>query len=145
MIVLRYPLSWSVARKLKLGDEVRYYGKIVYVSHRALERMENYYKAEGSFPYDLIGELVFVRDCSPLFIEDVFKMGASAVVKEEGLPISKESLKLSKKFKRPVFETKIIDGQESVKLYSDLEEDAVKEIWVDSLEMKVIADSGGEE
>ena len=144
MIVLRYPLSWGVAKKLKKGDEVRYYGKIVYVSHRALERMENYYRAEGSFPYDLMGELVLVKDGSPLFIEDVFKMGASAVLKEEELSISKESLKLTKRFKRPLFETKKVDGQESVKLYSDLDEDAVKEIWVDSLSMRVIADSGGE-
>ena len=145
LIVLRYPLSWSVAKKLREGDEVRYYGKIVYVSHRALERMENYYRAEGSFPYDLMGELVFVKDGSPLFIEDVFKMGASGIVKEENLSISKESLKLSKRFKRPVFEAERIDGQESIKLYSDLDDDAVKEIWVDSLKMRVIADSGGEE
>lgn len=145
LIVLRYPLSWGVAKKLKKGDEVRYYGKIVYVSQKALERMENYYKAEGSFPYDLMGELVLIKDGSPIFIEDVFKMGASGIVKEEDLSISRESLKLSKRFKRPFFETEVVKGHESVKLYSDLNEDAVKEIWVDSLRMRVIADSGGEE
>ncbi len=143
MIVLRYPLSWSIARKLREGDEIKYYGKIVFISNRALKRMKNYYKAEGSFPYDLMGELVLIKETSPIFIEDVLKMGVSGVVKEKDLNLSKESLNLSRRFSKPFFEVDRIEGQENVKLYADLEENAVKEIWVDSLPMKVIADSGG--
>ena len=145
MLVVRYPLTWGIARKLRKGDEIRYYGKIVYVSRKALERMENYYRAEGSFPYDLMGELVYIREGSPLFIEDVLKMGASGIVKEKNLELSGETLKLSERFQRPFFEVDEIKGEENVKLYADLEEDALKEIWVDSLEMRVIAGSGRED
>ena len=144
-MVVRYPLTWGIARKLRKGDEIRYYGKIVYVSRKALERMENYYKAEGSFPYDLMGELVYIREGSPLFIEDILKMGASGIVKEKNLELSGETLKLSERFQRPFFEVDEVKGEENVKLYADLEEDALKEIWVDSLEMKVIAGSGRED
>lgn len=144
MLVVRYPLTWGIAKKLRKGDEIRYYGKIVYVSRKALERMENYYKAEGSFPYDLIGELVYIKEGSPLFVEDVLKMGASGIVKERDLHLSWETLKLSERFQRPFFEVDEVKGEENVKLYADLEEDALKEIWVDSLEMRVIAGSGRE-
>jgi len=145
LLVLRYPVSWGIARKLKEGDEVRYYGKIVFVSSRALQRMENYYKAEGSFPYDLMGEIVLVRESSPLFLEDLMKMGVSGIVKESGLEISREALNLSKRFSRPFFEAERVEGDENVKLYADLGEDSLREIWVDSLKMKVIADSGSDE
>jgi tartrate dehydratase beta subunit/fumarate hydratase class I family protein len=145
LLVVRYPLTWGMARRLKKDDEIRYYGKIVYVSERALRRMEEYYKAEGSFPYDLIGELVLVKENSPIFIEDVLKMGASGIVKEQDLEFSKETLKLSERFERPFFETSKVHGEENVKLYADLENEALREIWVDSLEMRVIAGAREEE
>jgi tartrate dehydratase beta subunit/fumarate hydratase class I family protein len=139
LLVVRYPLTWGMAKRLKKGDEIKYYGKIVYVSEKALRRMEDYYKAEGSFPYDLMGELVLVKNGSPIFIEDILKMGASGIVKEENLRLSKETLKLSERFERPFLETSKVQGEENLKLYADLENDALKEIWVDSLEMVVIA------
>lgn len=138
MIVIKYPLSWNIAKRLKKGDIVKYSGKIVFVSKKALYRMENYMKLEGKYPYDVMGEVVFVKDNSPLFLESLYKLGASGVVKERDLEIGENTRMLIERFQRPLFEVNKVEGQELVKLYPDLNEDAIKEIWVDSLEMEVI-------
>jgi len=138
LIVIKYPLSWNIAKRLKKGDIVKYSGKIVFVSKKALYRMENYMKLEGKYPYDVMGEVVFVKDNSPLFLESLYKLGASGVVKERDLEIGENTRMLIERFQRPLFEVNKVEGQELVKLYPDLNEDAIKEIWVDSLEMEVI-------
>jgi len=138
LIVIRYPLSWSVAKRLKKGDVVKYSGKIVFVSKKALYRMENYMRLEGKYPYDVMGEVVFVKDNSPVFLESLYKLGVSGVVKEKELEIGENTKILIERFQRPIFEVEGMEGQELVKLYPDLNEDAIKEIWVDSLEMEVI-------
>ncbi|MCD6449640.1 MAG: hypothetical protein J7L34_03945 [Thermotogaceae bacterium] len=138
MIVIKYPLSWNVAKKLKKGDVVKYSGKIVFVSKKALYRMENYMKLEGKYPYDVMGEVVFVKDNSPVFLESLYRLGVSGVIKEKALDISKNTKALIERFQRPMFEVEKMKGKEQIKLYPDLNEDAIKEIWVDSLEMEVI-------
>lgn len=144
MLVIKYPLSWNVAKRLRIGDKVKYSGKIVYLSYKALLRMENYMKLEGRYPYDIAGEVVFVKESSPIFLESVYKLGASGVLKESNLGISEETKRIISRFERPLFETGKVEGQEIVKLYSDLGEEALKEIWVNSLEMEVIASCRGD-
>ncbi len=141
VFVIRYPLSWNVAKRLREGDRVKYSGKIVFLSRKALVRMEDYMKFEGRYPYDIAGEVVFVKDSSPIFLESVYKLGASGVVMEGKCEIPEETRKLITRFERPLFGVEKMEGEEKVKLYPDLGEDALKEIWVDSLEMEVVASS----
>ncbi len=137
MLVIKYPLSWSVAKRLREGDEVRYTGKIVYLSKEALIRMENYMKLEGRYPYDISGEIVYVKEISPIFVESIYKLGASAVLIDKNIPVDENTALMVKKYERPLFESEKITGEEIVKMYPDLGENALKEIWVESLPMKV--------
>lgn len=47
MLVMRYPLSLNVIRRLKPSDLVKYTGRVVVLSRAAFERIVTYEKAEG--------------------------------------------------------------------------------------------------
>ncbi|RKX35798.1 MAG: hypothetical protein DRP19_04375 [Thermotogae bacterium] len=152
MIVLNYPFSVNVIRKLKLGDKLRYSGKIIVLSPEAIERMLMYSKAEGSFPLTLSGQLVCfgqmekgevkmssIDEMVPL-IEKCFLNGAISIVgKYKGL-----SSYLFKRFGRILITPlEKLRGNSKVIMYTDLKEKAVHEIEVENIVMKVSIDSRG--
>ncbi len=149
MIVLKYPISANVVKRLKCGDVVRYSGKLVFLSEESLEKMSSYKELEGSYPYDLIGEIVLTAhwkgapvffDPSDEFLEKIFTMGAVGVI----LELSEKNLRTLRNFSKVVFKPlNEIKGNVREVLYKELGEKALREIWVDNIALKVILDSRG--
>ena len=149
MIVLKYPISINIARKLKCNDIVRYSGKLVLLSEESLKKLISYKKLEGSYPYDLIGEIVLPAywkespiffNPSEEFLENIFNMGAVGVI----LELNESNLSILRKLSRVVFKPlEEIKGNVKEVLYKELGEKALREIWVNGINLKVILDSKG--
>jgi len=149
VIVLRYPVSINVVKKLKCNDIVKYSGKLVLLSEESLKKLVSYKELEGSYPYDLIGEIILTAywkefpiffNPSEEFLENIFSMGAVGVI----LELRERNLSILRKLSRVVFKPlDEIKGSVREVLYKELSEKALREIWVDGINLKVILDSKG--
>ncbi|MCS7174945.1 hypothetical protein [Pseudothermotoga sp.] len=153
MIFMKYPLSLNIVRKLKVSDVVSFTGKIVLVGEAAFQRIVNYERAEGLIPDFIKGELVcfgFVeqglvrgipaKNCEP-FLEKAFLYGATSIIAFD----SKIDEALFKKFARVLFvpESEIRPSMQRIIAHVDLDREAVHEIEVSRLIMRVAIDSKG--
>ncbi len=153
MLVIRYPLSLNVARKLTVKDVVKYSGRIILVSREAFERIVLYEKAEGLVPDFVTGEIVAFGNITPNkleivfeenfepFLEKIFLFGAVGIVSSV-LAVSNQHFK---RFARimftPISNVEVLSQR--VISYADLEDKAVREIEVQDIMMRVVIDSQG--
>ncbi len=153
MIVIRYPLSLNVARKLTIKDTVRYSGRIVLVSREAFDRIILYEKAEGLIPEFITGEIVLFGEITPNklgvvfdenfepFLEKVFLFGAVGVISNTQNVTNHYFKRFSRVMFVPMSRIEIIS--ERIIAYADLEDKAIREIQVQNLLLRVAVDSQG--
>jgi tartrate dehydratase beta subunit/fumarate hydratase class I family protein len=147
-IVLRYPVSLNVIRRLTSGDVVHYIGKIVVVDKEVVDIIEKYEKSEGIKLYDLTGEIVtvgrfdknkfFFQEVTEEVLEKLFLMGVSGVVlnKRSNFPVAK-------RFSRVLFEPlEEVKGTRKV-VYKTPDGKKLEELEVEGLTLRVIQDSSG--
>jgi len=153
MLVMRYPLSLNVIRRLKVSDLVKYTGRIILLSRSAFERIVTYEKAEGLIPEYMNGELICfgslqnnsvqllgAGDYEDL-LERCFLFGAVSVLSKN----SKVSNFYFKRYSRVMFVPTCDVTVKSFRIlaYADLKSEAVAEIEVEDLLMRVAIDSKG--
>lgn len=153
MLVMRYPLSLNVIRRLKASDLVKYTGRIIVLSKTAFERIVTYEKAEGLIPEYINGELICfgsVHNNSVQFLEakeyedfleKSFLFGAVSILSEN----SKVSNFYFKRYARVMFVPTCDVTAKSFRIlaYADLKNEAVMEIETEDLLMRVAIDSKG--
>lgn len=153
MLVMRYPLSLNVIRRLKASDFVKYTGRIIVLSKTAFERIVTYEKAEGLIPEYINGELICfgsVHNNSVQlleakeyedFLEKSFLFGAVSILSEN----SKVSNFYFKRYARVMFVPTCDVTVKSFRIlaYADLKHEAVMEIETEDLLMRVAIDSKG--
>ncbi|WP_038054384.1 tartrate dehydratase [Thermotoga sp. Mc24] len=148
MIVLRYPVSLNVIRKLKTGDVVYYTGKIVVMDRSVVDVLEKYEKYEGTKLYDLTGEIVVLgtfrknqlqfQEMSEELLEKLFLLGVNGVILEKAHPFS-----ATKRFSRVLFEPlEEIRGTRRM-IYKTLDDKKLEELEVERLVLRVVQDSSG--
>ncbi len=153
MLVIRYPLSVNVVRRLKASDLVKYTGRIIVLSRPAFERIVVYEKAEGLIPEYINGELICfgsvqgdsvkllqAREYEDL-LEKAFLFGAVSVLSKD----SKISNFYFKRYARAMFvPTCDVTGRSfRILAYADLKNESVMEVEVEDLLMRVAIDSKG--
>ncbi|PLV59384.1 tartrate dehydratase [Thermotoga sp. KOL6] len=147
-IVLRYPVSLSVIRKLESGDLVYYTGKIVTMDKEIVEIIEKYERSEGTRLYDLTGEIVALgvfeknrfrfQEIDEELLEKLFLMGVSGVIVNQRVSFS-----VTKRFSRVLFEAvEEIKGSRKV-VYKTPDGRKLEEVEVEKLAIRVIQDSSG--
>ncbi|ABV33912.1 MULTISPECIES: hypothetical protein [Pseudothermotoga] len=153
MLVIRYPASLNVIRKLKTSDIVKYTGKLTVLSRQALERIIFYERAEGLIPDFMNGELICfgsikegflnilsARDFEDLF-EKIFLFGSVGIISKA----NSANPFYFKRYGRVMFTAMEKPVAKSFKIlaYSDLKSNAVMEVEVEDLLMRVTIDSRG--
>ncbi|WP_041081657.1 hypothetical protein [Thermotoga profunda] len=153
MLVIRYPLSLNVLRRLKASDLVKYTGRIIVLSRRAFERIITYEKAEGLVPEYINGELIcfgsLQNDSVQLleikdhedFLEKSFLFGVVSVLSKS----AKASNFYFKRYARVMFVPTCDVTVKSFRIlaHADLKNEAVVEVEVEDLLMRVAIDSKG--
>lgn len=153
MIFIKYPVSLNIIRRLKASDIVSFTGKIVLIGETAFKRIINYERAEGLVPDFIKGELVCfgsieqnsvkgipAKNCEP-FLEKAFLYGATSIIAFD----SKFDDAFFKRFGRVLFvpESEIKPLSQRTVAHVDLGQEAVHEIEVSRLVMRVVIDSRG--
>ena len=148
MIVIRYPVSLNVIRKLKTGDVVYYTGKIVVMDRSVVDVLEKYERYEGTKLYDLTGEIAVLgtfrknklqfQEMSEELLEKLFLLGVNGVILEKVHPFS-----ATKRFSRVVFEPlEEVMGTRRV-IYKTPDNKKLEELEVEKLILRVVQDSSG--
>ncbi len=153
MLFMKYPVSLNVVRKLKVSDSIVFTGRFVLLSDAAFQRIINYERAEGLVPDFIKNEIVcfgrieknFVKPIPSKkfenFLEKAFLYGVVSVIAfDASLDES-----IFKRFSRVLFvsESEVRPTSTRILTYADLGEDAVYEIEVERLFMRVAIDSKG--
>ncbi|MCD6550651.1 MAG: tartrate dehydratase [Thermotoga sp.] len=147
-IVLRYPVSLNVIRRLTSGDVVHYIGKIVVVDKDTVDIIEKYERSEGIKLYDLTGEIVavgrfkknkfFFQEITEEILEKLFLMGVNGVILNKKLTFS-----VTKRFSRVLFELlEEMKGSRKM-VYKTPDGKKLEELEVEGLTLRVIQDSSG--
>ncbi|PLV56802.1 tartrate dehydratase [Thermotoga sp. SG1] len=147
-IVLRYPVSLNVVRRLTSGDVVHYIGKIVVMDKEVVDVIERYEKSEGIKLYDLTGEIAVVgrfdknkflfQEVIEEVLEKLFLMGVSGVILNE-----RTNFPVAKRFSRVIFEPlEELKGSRKV-VYKTPDGKKLEELEVEGLTLRVIQDSSG--
>lgn len=150
---MKYPVSLNVVRKLKASDLIVFTGKLIVIGEIAFERVINYERAEGLVPDFIKNELICLgriekNSVKPIpsktferFLEKAFLYGVVSVIAFD------TSLDDSafKRFSRVLFvpESEVRPLSQRILAYADLNQDAVYEIEVERLMMRVAIDSKG--
>ncbi|AJC74353.1 hypothetical protein AJ81_09390 [Pseudothermotoga hypogea DSM 11164 = NBRC 106472] len=153
MLFIKYPVSLNVVRKLKASDQIVFTGRFVILGEAAFQRIINYERAEGLIPDFIKNELIclgrieqsFVKpipskSCEQ-FLEKAFLYGAVSVIAFD----TNLNETTFRRFSRVLFvpESEIRPISERILAYSDLDQDAVYEVEVERLVMRVAIDSKG--
>ncbi|AEH50611.1 hypothetical protein [Pseudothermotoga thermarum] len=153
MLVIRYPLSLNVARKLTVKDIVKYTGRMILISREAFERIIFYEKAEGLIPEFIMGEIVVFGSITPNklgvvfeesfepFLEKIFLFGAVAVVSDVPVVSNHYFKRFARIMFAPVSNIEVLSNRTIA--YADLQDKAVREIEVQDLMLRVVIDSEG--
>jgi tartrate dehydratase beta subunit/fumarate hydratase class I family protein len=153
MLFVKYPVSLNVVRKLKASDQIVFTGRLVLLGEAAFQRIVNYERAEGLIPDFIKNELICLgrveqnivkpipsKSCEQ-FLEKAFLYGAVSVV---AFDTSLDETAF-KRFSRVLFvpESEVRPISQRMVAYADLDQDAVYEIEVERLVMRVAIDSKG--
>ncbi len=153
MLVIRYPLSLNVARRLKASDLVKYTGRMILLSKPAFERALVYEKAEGLIPDYMSGEIICfgrlqnnsAQLLEPVEFEDYleksFLFGAVAVLSKNAKINNFNFRRYARVMFVPVSDITIKSSK--ILAYTDLKNEAVFEVEVEDLLMRVAIDSRG--
>lgn len=148
-MVLNYPVSLSVIRKLKAGDVVHYNGKIVVVEKSLIDTILNYEKSEGIKLYDLTGEIVVFgffeknrlvyQEVDPDSLSTAFVLGVVGVVVEKNPPLEDVIVKFARVVFKPEEELK---GKRNL-VFKTPDGRKVEELEVTNLILRVLQDASG--
>lgn len=148
-MVLNYPVSLGVIRKLKAGDVVHYNGKIVIVEKSLIDTILNYEKSEGIKLYDLTGEIVafgffeknklVYQEVDPDSLTTAFVLGVVGVVVEKNVPFEDAIVRFARVVFRPEEEFK---GKRNL-VFKTPDGRKIEELEVTNFVLRVLQDASG--